>query len=55
MGGQALGPVKAQCSSIGECQGRDVRMSRWVGEHPYRSRGKGHGIGDFERGNHEKG
>jgi hypothetical protein len=24
MGGEALGPVKAQCPSLGECQGQEV-------------------------------
>jgi hypothetical protein len=26
MGGEALGPVKAQCPSIGECQGQEVKV-----------------------------
>ena len=30
MGGEALGPVKVLCSSIGECQGQEE--SGWVGE-----------------------
>jgi hypothetical protein len=30
IGGAALGPVKAQCPSIGECQGREVGVE-WVG------------------------
>ena len=30
MGGEALGPVKALCLSIGECQVRN--RSGWVGE-----------------------
>ncbi|KRY62377.1 hypothetical protein T4D_16340 [Trichinella pseudospiralis] len=24
MGGEALGPVKAQCLSVGECQGQEA-------------------------------
>jgi hypothetical protein len=26
MGGEALGPVKAQCTSVGECQGREAEV-----------------------------
>ena len=30
MGGEALGPVKVQCPSIGECQGREEGgVVRW--------------------------
>ena len=43
MEGEALGPVKAQCTSVGECQGREVGVGGWVGEHPHRSRGRGRG------------
>jgi len=34
MGREALGPVKAQCLSVGEYQGREVGRSgkEWVGE-----------------------
>jgi hypothetical protein len=43
MGGEALGPVKILCSSIGECQGQEVGVgglvSRWGG------------VEDFQRGN----
>jgi hypothetical protein len=28
-----------------ECQGREVEVSGWMGEHPHRSRGKEDGIG----------
>jgi len=31
MGVEALGSVKAQCPSVGECQGREVGDSGWVG------------------------
>jgi hypothetical protein len=31
VGGDALGPVKVLCPSIGECQGQEVG-SGWVGE-----------------------
>ena len=30
MGGEALGPVKDQCPSVGKCQAREVG-SGWVG------------------------
>jgi hypothetical protein len=29
MGGEALGPGKAQCPSVGECQSREVGLGRW--------------------------
>jgi hypothetical protein len=29
MGGEALGPVKAQCPGVEECQGREVGMGGW--------------------------
>ena len=41
MGGEALGPVKAQCPSVGECQGRKTGMDGGVGEHPHRGIGMG--------------
>jgi len=37
MGGEALGPVKAGCPSIGECQGQEES----VGELGSRGRGRG--------------
>jgi hypothetical protein len=49
MGGEALGPMKAGCTSVGECQGREAGVSRLV------SRGSGEGIGGFQRGNQERG
>jgi hypothetical protein len=30
MGGEFLDPVKAQCSSVGECHGREAGEGRWV-------------------------
>ena len=33
MGEEALGPVKAQCSSIGECKGGEVGVGEWVEAH----------------------
>ena len=49
MGGEALGPVKAQCPSVGECQGMEAGMGGWVTEHPHRSRGRDNEIGGFRR------
>ena len=48
MGGEALGPVKALCPSIGECQGQDG--SGWVVE-------QGESVGDrgFSEGKLGKG
>jgi hypothetical protein len=31
VGGEALGPMKAQCPSVGECQGKEEGMGGWVG------------------------
>ena len=45
MGGEALGPVKVLCPSIGECQGQEAGVGG-LG-----SRERGEGIGDFWRGN----
>jgi hypothetical protein len=47
MGGEALGPVKARCPSVVECQGQEVGVGG--------SRRKREGIGSFQRGNQEKG
>jgi hypothetical protein len=54
VGGKALGPVKAQCPRVGECQGKEVGVAGWVEDHTYRSR-EGGGIGNFVRGNQERG
>jgi hypothetical protein len=48
MGGEALGPVKVLCPSVGECQGQEAGVGRLV------SRGSGEGIGVLE-GNQERG
>ena len=50
MGGEALGPVKVLCPSIGECQDREAGVSGLVS-----SGGWGDGIGGFQRGNEERG
>ena len=45
MGGEAFGPVKALCPSVGECGGgggeMEERMCVWVEEHSHRSKGRG--------------
>jgi hypothetical protein len=41
MGGEALGPGKTPCPSVGKCQGGQVGVGWQVGEHPHRSRGRG--------------
>jgi hypothetical protein len=41
MRGEPNVPVKAQCPSIEECQGRVLGVAGWVEEHPYRSKGRG--------------
>ena len=46
MVGEALGPVKAQCSSVGECQDREAGVGVWLGEHTHRSKGRD-GMGVF--------
>jgi hypothetical protein len=45
MRGEALGPVKERCPSVGECQDREAGMDEFV------SRGRGDGIGGFRREN----
>jgi hypothetical protein len=32
MGGEALGPVKARCPSVGECQCREAEVGGWGGD-----------------------
>jgi hypothetical protein len=43
MGGEALGPVKVLCLSVGECQGQEVGVGGLVEQ--------GEGRGSFQRGN----
>ena len=45
MGGEALGLAKILCPSIGEFQGQEAGVGGLV------SRGRGEGIGDFQRVN----
>ena len=48
MGREALGPVKAQCPSVGECQGREVGVGRWVGSTLIEAGGGGWYMGFLE-------
>ena len=45
MGEKAIGPVKARCPSVWECQGQEVGVGKWVEEHPQRSRGRRNRVG----------
>ena len=49
MGGEALGPMKVLCPSVGECQGQEVGLG-WVGEQGGRGRGKGVFGGEIKKG-----
>ena len=49
MGGEDLGPVKARCPSVGECQRQEAGVGGLV------SRGREEGIGGPRRGNQERG
>ena len=49
MCGLVLDPMKALCSSVGECQGQEVEVGGLV------SRVRGEGIGDFWWGKQERG
>jgi hypothetical protein len=49
MGGEALGPEKAGCPSVGECQDREAGVGGLV------IRGSGDRIGGFQRQEEERG
>jgi hypothetical protein len=49
MGEEALGLVKVLCPSIGECQGQEAGVGG------LENRKRREGIGNFRRGNKEKG
>jgi hypothetical protein len=55
MGREDLGPIKAGCLSVRECQDRDAGVGGWLRKYPHRSRGKGYVIEGFWRGNQERG
>jgi hypothetical protein len=46
---ESLGLMKALCHSVGDFQGQEAGVGGLV------SRGMGEGIGDFQRGNQERG
>jgi hypothetical protein len=46
MGGEALGPVKVLCPSMGKCQGHEEGVEDGLG-----NRGRQVRIGIFQRGN----
>jgi hypothetical protein len=48
MGGDAFGPMKFLCPSIGKCLDQEAGVGR-LG-----NRGRGQGIGDFSEGNQGK-
>jgi hypothetical protein len=50
MGGEDLGPVKARCPCVGECEGWVAGVGRLVREHPHRSRGRMDMVGALEGG-----
>ena len=50
MRGEALGPVKALCPSVGECQGQEAGVGGLVS----RGRERGIGGGGFQKGNQER-
>ena len=47
MGGEALGPVKALCPSIGECQGQEMGVSGLMNRV---GRGRGRGFSEGKPG-----
>jgi hypothetical protein len=49
MRGETLGPVKARCPSVGECQDREAGVGGLV------CRRRGDVMGDFQRGGRGKG
>ena len=53
MGGEALGPVKVLCPSIGECQSSEVGVGGWMGG--LGSRGRWRGDWRFSEGKLGKG
>jgi hypothetical protein len=53
-GEEALGPVKAPCPSVVECQSGEMRVGGWEGQYPHRSRRREYGKRGFQRGNGER-
>ena len=55
MGGEFLGSEGVQRPSVGEFQGGKKGVGKRLREHPHRSRGRVDRIGNFQRGDLEKG
>ena len=47
MGGKALSPMKAQFSSVGECQDGEMGVGEWVGSTLLEAGGRWEGIEGF--------
>ena len=47
MGEEAVGPMKALCPSVGECEGREVGVGGWLTVCPHKSKLRGNGIAGF--------
>jgi hypothetical protein len=54
MGRETLGPVKALCPSVGECQDKEAGVGGLVSR-VWEEIGMGDEIGGFQRGNEERG
>jgi hypothetical protein len=48
MGGEALGPVKVLCPSVGECQGQEAGVGGLVNEKREEDKGREFSEGDQE-------
>jgi hypothetical protein len=48
IGGEAVGPVRAQCPIVGECQDQELGVDGLM------SRGEGERIWGFQQGNQER-
>jgi hypothetical protein len=55
VGGVTLRPEGVRCPSVWECQGGKTAVGEWIGDHPYRGKGKEDGIGGFQRSNLKRG
>jgi hypothetical protein len=50
MGGETLGPVKALCPSIVDCQDQEFQCSGWVGEQGEGGKDRGYSEGKLGKG-----
>jgi hypothetical protein len=53
VGEESLGPMKAECPSVEECEGREEGVGDWVEVHPHRSKRRRDKIEGFWGGNWE--